>query len=133
MDQDPDRRLTARGEERRRQIIEVATRLFAHNGYHPTSVADVVDAVGVGKGVFYWYFSSKEALLREILREGQLARRRGRRTHRPPVVRTLRTCHPADGVCEVSAVVWADGRVRALALRMTGVDGRWLITAWELG
>jgi hypothetical protein len=66
-------------------------------------------------------------------RRGQLARRRGRRTHRPPVVRTLRTCHPADGVCEVSAVVWADGRVRALALRMTGVDGRWLITAWELG
>jgi AcrR family transcriptional regulator len=79
VDQDPDRRLTARGEERRRQIIEVATRLFAHNGYHPTSVADVVDAVGVGKGVFYWYFSSKEALLREILREGQLARRRAQR------------------------------------------------------
>lgn len=79
MDQDPDRRLTARGEERRRQIIEVATRLFAHNGYHPTSVADVVDAVGVGKGVFYWYFSSKEALLGEILKEGQLARRRAQR------------------------------------------------------
>ena len=68
MDQDPDRRLTARGEERRRQIIEVATRLFAHNGYHPTSVADVVDAVGVGKGVFYWYFSSKEELLAELLK-----------------------------------------------------------------
>ncbi|MFK5633023.1 MULTISPECIES: Rv3235 family protein [unclassified Ornithinimicrobium] len=66
-------------------------------------------------------------------RRGQLARRRGRRTHRPPVVRTVRTCHPADGVCEASAVVWADGRIRALALRMTGVDGRWLITAWELG
>ncbi len=74
-----DRQLTARGEERRRQIIEVATRLFAERGYHPTSVADVVDAVGVGKGVFYWYFSSKEALLTEILRDGQLARRRHQR------------------------------------------------------
>ena len=63
-----DRRLTARGEERRRQIVEVATRLFAKDGYHPTSVADVVEAVGVGKGVFYWYFPSKEALLAEILR-----------------------------------------------------------------
>ena len=74
-----DRRLTARGEERRRQIIEVATRLFAKDGYHPTSVADVVEAVGVGKGVFYWYFPSKEALLAEILRSGQKARRRVQR------------------------------------------------------
>ncbi len=74
-----DRRLTARGEERRRQIIEVATRLFAKDGYHPTSVADVVEAVGVGKGVFYWYFPSKEALLAEILRSGQKSRRRVQR------------------------------------------------------
>lgn len=76
---DEDRRLTARGEERRRQIVEVATRLFAKDGYHPTSVADVVDAVGVGKGVFYWYFPSKEALLAEILRSGQKSRRRAQR------------------------------------------------------
>lgn len=74
-----DRRLTARGEERRRQIVEVATRLFAKDGYHPTSVADVVEAVGVGKGVFYWYFPSKEALLTEILRDGQRSRRRAQR------------------------------------------------------
>lgn len=66
-------------------------------------------------------------------RRGLLARRRGRRTARPPVVRSVHPCFPADGVCEISAVVWADGRVRALALRMSGVDGRWLVTAWELG
>jgi AcrR family transcriptional regulator len=28
-----------------------------------------VNGVGVGKGVFYWYFESKNQLLREILRE----------------------------------------------------------------
>lgn len=66
-------------------------------------------------------------------RRGTLARRRGLGTHRPPVVRSLRVSHPADGVCEIAAVVWLEGRVRALALRMSGVDGRWLITAWELG
>lgn len=66
-------------------------------------------------------------------RRGLLARRRGRGTNRPPVVRSVHTSFPADGVCEVSAVVWAEGRVRALALRMTGVDGRWLITALEVG
>ncbi len=44
---------------------------FAENGYHPTSVAEIVVGLGVGKGVFYWYFSSKEELFLEILREAQ--------------------------------------------------------------
>lgn len=52
-----------------------ATR-FADNGYHPTSVADIVSGLGVGKGVFYWYFSSKEELFLEILREAQQDLRR---------------------------------------------------------
>ena len=66
-------------------------------------------------------------------RRGLLARRRGRRTARPPVVRSVHPSFPADGVCEIAAVVWVDGRTRALAMRMSGVDGRWLVTAWELG
>ncbi len=70
------RRLTPRGQERRAQLIEYSTGLFASKGYHPTSVADIVDGLGVGKGVFYWYFSSKEELFVEILREAQLDMRR---------------------------------------------------------
>jgi AcrR family transcriptional regulator len=49
--------------------MDFATERFAVDGYHPTSVADVVEGVGVGKGVFYWYFDSKEALFLEILGE----------------------------------------------------------------
>jgi AcrR family transcriptional regulator len=64
-----DRRLTARGKERRRKLLAYATEQFAARGFHPTSVADIVDGVGVGKGVFYWYFPSKDELLLEILRE----------------------------------------------------------------
>jgi AcrR family transcriptional regulator len=63
------KRLTRRGLERRRQLMDFATERFALGGYHPTSVAEVVEGVGVGKGVFYWYFESKEALFLEILRE----------------------------------------------------------------
>ncbi|MGB6059913.1 MAG: TetR/AcrR family transcriptional regulator [Microthrixaceae bacterium] len=70
------RQLTPRGKERRAQIIEYATKRFAENGYHPTSVADIVDGIGVGKGVFYWYFDSKEELFIEILRSSQLDMRR---------------------------------------------------------
>jgi AcrR family transcriptional regulator len=65
------RRLTARGERRRSQLIDYAARRFAAQGYHPTSVADLVDGLGVGKGVFYWYFASKEELFRQILQDAQ--------------------------------------------------------------
>ena len=75
-----DRRLTQRGEERRRQLLAFAADRFADNGYHPTSVAEIVEGLGVGKGVFYWYFDSKEELLRAILAEGQLDLRRRQRT-----------------------------------------------------
>jgi AcrR family transcriptional regulator len=70
------RRLTARGKERRAQLIAYATERFAADGYHPTSVADIVDGLGVGKGVFYWYFDSKEELFIEILRTAQRDLRR---------------------------------------------------------
>jgi AcrR family transcriptional regulator len=62
------RKLTHRGKERKRQLVDRATELFAANGYDATSVADIVESLGVGKGVFYWYFSSKEEMLVEILK-----------------------------------------------------------------
>ncbi len=62
------RKLTPRGKERREQLMTCAARLFAERGYHPTSVADIVAALGVGKGVFYWYFTSKDELLTELLK-----------------------------------------------------------------
>ena len=74
-----DRRLTQRGEERRRQLVEYATSRFAENGFHPTSVAEIVEGLGVGKGVFYWYFDSKEELLRAILADAQRDLRRRQR------------------------------------------------------
>lgn len=126
---------------------------FRADGFDPvfgpqsTSTADLPDArpwaQRMVQAVLETYDGTRSAdqLIRWVVpeirerahRRGQLARRRGRRTHRPPVLRTLLTCSPADGVVEVSAVVWVDGRIRALAFRMSGVDGRWLITAWELG
>lgn len=70
------RRLTPRGEQRRNELLAFATERFAAAGYHPTSVAELVDGLGVGKGVFYWYFESKEELFMEILRDGERALRR---------------------------------------------------------
>src|SRR5581483_2166572 len=44
------------------QILEVATRLMAVQGYHRTSLDDVLRESGAGKGNFYHYFHSKEDL-----------------------------------------------------------------------
>jgi Family of unknown function (DUF6459) len=59
----------------------------------------------------------------------------GRRTvvARRAVVRRVRICEPADGVLEACAVVLDNGRVRALAMRVTGIDRRWVVTALQVG
>ncbi|MEO7556732.1 MAG: TetR/AcrR family transcriptional regulator [Acidimicrobiales bacterium] len=56
--------------------MDFAAHRFAEQGFHPTSVAEIVSGLGVGKGVFYWYFDSKEQLLLEILKEAQTSLRR---------------------------------------------------------
>ena len=48
-------------------------------------------------------------------------------------VRSIRVSEPRDGVAEVSAVVRAGERCRALALRIEGLDGRWRCTALQVG
>jgi len=75
-----ERRLTARGKERRDQLMAFAATRFADGGYHPTSVAEIVQGIGVGKGVFYWYFDSKEELFLEILKDAQRELRRAQRS-----------------------------------------------------
>ena len=70
------RRLTQRGKDRRDQLMAFAAARFAEQGYHPTSVSEIVSGLGVGKGVFYWYFDSKEQLFLEILKEAQTDLRR---------------------------------------------------------
>ena len=56
--------------------MDYAVARFAENGYHPTSVAEIVSGLGVGKGVFYWYFESKDELFLEILKDSQRELRR---------------------------------------------------------
>ena len=70
------RRLTQRGKDRRDQLMAFAATRFAEQGYHPTSVSEIVAGLGVGKGVFYWYFDSKEQLFLEILKDAQTDLRR---------------------------------------------------------
>lgn len=56
-------------QERWQQILDVATRLFKQQGFAGTSMQIVSDEVGLLKGSLYYYVSSKEELLFEILRD----------------------------------------------------------------
>jgi AcrR family transcriptional regulator len=54
--------------ERRSEILEVATRVFARKGIANTTMRDIADEVGILHGSLYYHFGSKEQLLGEILR-----------------------------------------------------------------
>ncbi len=62
-----DRRLTAQGVERKQQLLDCAATLFAERGFADTRVIDIVDAAGVAKGLFYWYFENKDAVFAELV------------------------------------------------------------------
>lgn len=50
------------------RILRVAAELFARNGYHATGVAELCDAVRLGRGALYYHIGNKENLLFEISR-----------------------------------------------------------------
>lgn len=52
---------------RRAQLLDVARLVFARQGYHATSVADLIAAAGVARGTFYNYFESKRAVFQAVL------------------------------------------------------------------
>ncbi|MFW6113827.1 MAG: TetR family transcriptional regulator [Actinomycetota bacterium] len=55
--------------DRKQQIIDNASRLFAANGYRGTTIDDIVQVTGIAKGTFYIYFDSKEDLLVEVMKK----------------------------------------------------------------
>jgi AcrR family transcriptional regulator len=56
-----------RAAERRAQLLDVARRLFARDGYRGASMEAIAEAAGVTKPVLYQHFSSKRALYSALL------------------------------------------------------------------
>jgi AcrR family transcriptional regulator len=54
-------------EVRRRQILDAAEVVFAKRGIDKARMDDVVEEAGLSKGALYWYFKSKDALIRALL------------------------------------------------------------------
>lgn len=64
-------------EDKRRQILDAAVRVFARSGYHGSRVGDIAVEAGVAHGLLYHYFSSKEEVLQRVFSEnwGELLER----------------------------------------------------------
>lgn len=61
-----------RGHNRRQQYIDTAATVFYERGYGSATIADIADRIGVTNAAMYYYVSSKEDLLYEIIREMHL-------------------------------------------------------------
>lgn len=64
-------------DERREQLLELCTELFARHSYAELSMADIARAAGISKALLYHYFPSKQELFVATLRAAaaEVARR----------------------------------------------------------
>lgn len=56
-----------KGEASKAKIVEAAGELFWKHGYAATGIRDILDATGLPKGSFYFYFKSKSDVAREVI------------------------------------------------------------------
>lgn len=54
----------------RSKILSAASKLFASRGYFACKIADIAHAADMSQGNVYWYFASKEELLKTVLADG---------------------------------------------------------------
>jgi AcrR family transcriptional regulator len=53
--------------ETRRQIVDVADRLFYEHGFEASSFADIARDVGLSRGNFYYHFKTKDEILGAVI------------------------------------------------------------------
>lgn len=58
-----ERKLRAQGKKTLGKLLDAGVRAFERNGYHNTTVDDVVSIADTSRGTFYLYFSNKDDLL----------------------------------------------------------------------
>lgn len=60
-------RIVKTADERKIEIIKTSEILFREKGFSKTSVESIIKEMGVAKGTFYYYFKSKEEVLKAIV------------------------------------------------------------------
>jgi AcrR family transcriptional regulator len=58
-----------RGRDTRSRLRELALQLFAEQGYEQTSLREIAERLGVTKAALYYYFRSKEDIVRSLVED----------------------------------------------------------------
>ena len=119
--------------ERRQTILSAARTLFTEQGFHATSMDDIIEKAGMSAGGVYGYFASKDAIITAVAEETVSAVASGLRAipMDPPlslieiVAALLRTVDAAaDTAGRLALQVWAEAQrdpaIAALAAREAG-------------
>ncbi len=54
-------------EKRKAEIVDAAARVFSRKGFSGASMDDIVQETGLSKGLLYWYFKGKDAIIAAIM------------------------------------------------------------------
>jgi AcrR family transcriptional regulator len=57
------------GPETRSRLLQLALQLFAEQGYEKTSLREIAERLGVTKAALYYYFRSKEDIVRSLVED----------------------------------------------------------------
>jgi AcrR family transcriptional regulator len=116
-------------EERRAHILAAARRCFVRDGFHQTSMQDLVSEAGLSSGAVYRYFPGKNAMIEAIAEQNldevmavlrdSLASGLGVGEAMASVLRHVSARHAEDDFAAVAVLVWSEAlRNPALAARL---------------
>jgi TetR/AcrR family transcriptional regulator, transcriptional repressor of aconitase len=115
-------------DQRRAHILAAARRCFVRDGFHQTSMQDLVSEAGMSSGAVYRYFPSKDAMIEaiaeqnldgvvEVLRES-LENGDSVGAAMASVLDYVGSRHREDGFAAIAVLVWSE------ALRNPGLSSR---------
>ena len=115
-------------DERRAHILAAARRCFVRDGFHQTSMQDLVSEAGLSSGAVYRYFPGKNAMIEAIAEQNlddvmavlrdSLASGSSVGEAMASVLRHVRARHAEDDFAAVAVLVWSE------ALRNPGLAAR---------
>lgn len=125
--------------ERRAHIMAAARRCFVRNGFHATSMQDLVEEAAMSSGAMYRYFSSKDAVieaiavdnLNQVVHVLAQAIEGGASPHAAiaAVLDFVTARHREDGFAAIAVLVWSEAlRNPALAAHLREAIGTALMT-----
>src|SRR6476659_6005212 len=105
-------------DERRAHILAAARRCFVRDGFHQTSMQDLVSEAGLSSGAVYRYFTGKNAMIEAIAEQNleevmavlrdSLASSLSLGEAMASVLRHVSTRHAEDDFAAVAVLVWSE-------------------------